>query len=250
VQEAQSITFYKKLIDQILKNVSNDRPLDAVVRLWTSAITLFIAGSSSLPGFYSIWNEALREDDPAVMRHVASLSRLLNMYCCKLRRQVEVSAVSSASAGVPTPLPLPTQVPWPADGKLHRGGGLGPATLAPGNLAWYQNMIGKWYRSSQYLATSLRRDKAEEFMLLYGGANKVAVYAVALSLGCIHGFTRHTLVLYVNFPFSVGEVRTAVVVCRATLLARKLLRATDARAQRVRNALSSLLRFSSGQCGA
>jgi hypothetical protein len=184
------------------------------------------------------------------MRHVASLSRLLNMYCCKLRRQVDVSAVSSASASVPAPLPLPTQVPWPADGKLHRGGGLGPATLAPGNLAWYQIMTGKWYRSSQYLATSLRRDRAEEFMLLYGGVNKVAVCCCSISWLHTHGFTNHTLVLYVNLPFSVGEVRTAVVVCRATLLARKLLRATDARVQRVRNALSSLLRFSSGQCGA
>jgi hypothetical protein len=51
VQEAQSITFYKKLIDQILKNVSTDRPLDAVVRLWTSATRSSLQALQLFPVF-------------------------------------------------------------------------------------------------------------------------------------------------------------------------------------------------------
>ena len=161
------LIFFKKLHDQIVKNVSKDRPQEAVIRLWTSAIKLQTGQGSPAPGFYSIWNEALREDDQTVMCHVASLSRLLNTYCCELRRHCEAS-----SATVPASLPF--SIPWPADRKLHRGGSLGPAAVASVNLAWYQSMQNKWYRCPQYLATSLLQAKAEQFMLKYGGAHKVS----------------------------------------------------------------------------
>ena len=169
VDEEQSLVFYRNLIDQIIKNVSKDRPQEAVVRLWTSAIQLKTSQGRSVSGFYSIWNEALRADDQTVMCHVVSLSRLLNTYCCELRRSCEAS-----SAAVPASLPAVTI--WPADRKLHRGGSLGPAAVASANLAWYQSMQNKWYRCPQYLATSMLQAKAEHFMLLYGGANKVLCF--------------------------------------------------------------------------
>ena len=174
VDEEQSLIFYRNLIDQIIKNVSKDRPQEAVVRLWTSAIKLHTGQGNYVPGFYSIWNEALRIDDQTVMSHVVSLSRLLNTYCCELRRSCEAS-----SAAVPASLPAVTI--WPADRKLHRGGSLGPAAVSSVNLAWYQSMQNKWYRCPQYLATSMLQAKAEQFMIRYGGANKVQCFFGAWS---------------------------------------------------------------------
>ncbi len=94
-----------------------DRPHEAAVRLWTSLLSM-----SNGAAFYSMWCEALRDDDPTVMPALAALCRLLNHYCCKARpRAADAghSAAASASAAA-VPAPVAVAVPWPADHKLHR----------------------------------------------------------------------------------------------------------------------------------
>jgi hypothetical protein len=75
---------------------------------------------SSGPAFYSIWCEALREDDPTVMPTLAALFRLLNRFCCKARPRAADAGQSAAAAAVPAIIDAPAVVPWPVDHKLHR----------------------------------------------------------------------------------------------------------------------------------
>jgi hypothetical protein len=101
---------------EVLQNVKKDRPHEAAVRLWTSALPM-----SNGAAFYSIWCEALREDDPTVMPVLAALCRLLNRFCCKARPRAADAGQSAAAAAVPAPMiAAPALVPWPADHKLHR----------------------------------------------------------------------------------------------------------------------------------
>ena len=96
--------------------MKKDRPHEAAVRLWTSALAM-----SNGAAFYSMWCEALREDEPTVMPVLAALCRLLNRFCCKARPRAADAGQSAAAAAVPAPMiAAPALVPWPADHKLHR----------------------------------------------------------------------------------------------------------------------------------
>lgn len=96
----------------------------ACQRLWTSPLTL------QKREFCSILNEAIRLDDPAASPTVGSLSRGINSLSITRGNQSEVE--------------------WPKDFKLYRGGGL-PVE----HQSFFS--IGKEYRVPMYLATSTNK---------------------------------------------------------------------------------------------
>merc|ERR1719399_64002 len=107
----------------------------AAERLWTSQKTLR-TGTSRDPEFCFIFSDLLREDPASLARSCAIIARALNMNL--------VAGRTSA-------------VEFPLDGKCWRGGGFNEA-----HRDFFT--VGKKYRVSGFLATSLRQSVTNNFM--------------------------------------------------------------------------------------